>query len=130
MRPEKFLLLVLLVVSAGLFAACRGLPDGPSLSNVALNNITTNPTIGNPDLCCCRIVGTATNNNTAAVHVSITFSAFDADSKQISSIFFFIQDLQPNTTAPIDAPGFVYPCSNIKRLETSVHVSGIAFPPV
>jgi hypothetical protein len=130
MRLEKYLLMVLLLASAVSLAGCRGLPNGPTLSDVALNDINLNPTIGNPDLCCCRVVGTATNNNTAAVHVSITFSSFDANSKQISSIFFFIQDLQPNTTAPIDAPGFVYPCSNIKRLETSVHVSGIALPPV
>jgi hypothetical protein len=122
----------ILCLSAVLFASCRDLPVGPSLSAITVSNLTTQPTAQNPDLCCCRIVGTATNNNSASVHVSITISAFDNGElpKPLASLFFIIQDLQPNTSQQIDAAGFAFPCSLIKRLEADVHVTGIPYPPV
>ena len=125
-------LVTILFLSAMLLASCRGLPAGPSLSAITVSGLTTAPTASNPDLCCCRILGTATNNNTASVHVSITISAFDNGEvpKPLASLFYIIQDLQPNTSQTIDAAGFAFPCSLIKRLEADVHVTGIPYPPV
>jgi len=125
-------LVTILCLSAMLFTSCRGLPAGPSLSAITVSGLNTAPTASNPDLCCCRIIGTATNNNTASVHVSITISAFDNGEapKPLASLFYIIEDLQPNTSQAIDAAGFAFPCSLIKRLEADVHVTGIPYPPV
>ena len=111
-------------------AGCRGLPAGPSLSDVTLSNIALQSTTGNPALCCCRIVGAATNNNAVSVHVTLKFSAFDGViADPISKILFYIPDIPPGASRQIDAPGFVYPCQIIKRLTTEVDMKGIAFPP-
>jgi hypothetical protein len=111
--------------------ACRGLPTGPSLSAVAVTGISLQSTTGNPALCCCRVVGTATNNNSVTVYLSIQFSAFDntARTDPIAKILYFIQDLQSGTSRAINAPGFIFPCAAITRLQTALSVKGIAFPP-
>jgi hypothetical protein len=115
-------------------AACEDSPTGPSLTNVTVQNLSLASTTGNPGLCCCRVVGSARNANTVPVHVTIKFEAHDQpNSEPLSTILFFIKDLQPGATAPIDAPGFIFPCatlpSGIGNVRTEIEVRGIAFPP-
>lgn len=131
MRPRTPLLVLAMTValtSLGI-SSCHGLPTGPSASAVVLSNLTLQSTTGNAALCCCRIAGTARNDNRIPVHATIKFSAFDASSSDaISTILFFIEDMDPGVTRPIDAPGFIFPCNAIKRLQTQVDVKGLAFP--
>lgn len=110
---------------------CRGLPQGPSLANVTVSPLRLEPTLDDPALCCCRIVGSVRNDNTVPVHATFKFSAFDGERAQaISSILFFVPDLQPRTERPIDAHGFIFPCNVIKELKTELDIKGIAFPPL
>jgi hypothetical protein len=105
-------------------------PQGPSLSNVVLHNVSLMSTTGNTALCCCHVVGTAQNNNSVPVDLTLTFTAFDANGNTLASIVQFVPDLGPGTTGPIDAPGLVLPCNAISNIKTAVSVSGIAFPPL
>jgi hypothetical protein len=116
---------------------CEDSPTGPSLSAVTLQNMALASTTGNPGLCCCRVVGAARNGNTVPVHVTIKFQAANpnpaAADEPLSTILFFIRDLQPGATAPIDAAGFVFPCATLGNsfgnVRTEIDVKGIAFPP-
>jgi hypothetical protein len=127
--PTQALAAVMCATALGV-AGCRGLPAGPSLSDVTLSNIALQSTTGNPALCCCRIVGAARNDNGVSVHVTLKFSAFDGViADPITKILFYIGDIEPGGSRQIDAPGFVYPCQVIKRLTTEVDMKGIAFPP-
>jgi hypothetical protein len=110
--------------------ACRGLPAGPSLSNVAVGSLTLQPTIGNPSLCCCRVVGSVANNNAVPVHATFKFDALDDRGESMARILYFVADLAPRTERPIDAHGFIFPCSAIRQLTTEVDVKGITFPPL
>jgi hypothetical protein len=124
-------------VSLGAFglAACEDSPTGPSLTNVTLQNLALTSTTGNPGLCCCRVVGTARNGNSVPVHVTIKFDAANPNSttEPLSTILFFIKDLQPGASAPIDASGFIFPCAtlsnDIRNVRTEIEVKGITFPP-
>jgi hypothetical protein len=122
------------VIGAALVAmapGCRGLPQGPSLANVTVSPLRLEPTLDDPALCCCRIVGSVRNDNKVPVHATFKFSAFDGERAQaISSILFFVPDLQPRTDRPIDAHGFIFPCNVIKELKTELDIKGIAFPPL
>lgn len=110
---------------------CRGLPQGPSLSNIAVSSLRLEPTLDDPALCCCRVVGSVRNENRVPVHATFKFSAFDGErTNAISSILFFVPDLQPGAERPIDAHGFVFPCTVIKELKTELDIKGIAFPPL
>jgi len=114
-----------------LAGACRGLPTGPSLSAVTVGALSLEPTIGNPAQCCCRVVGTVRNDNAVAVHATFKFSAIgDAPDDPLATILYFVSDLEPRSVRPIDAHGFIFPCSAIKQLETELDVKGIAFPPL
>lgn len=106
-------------------------PTGPSLSDVQLSGITTAPTAGDRSLCCCRVVGTATNRNGVPVHVTLKFSAYQTPtaSEPLSTLLYFIKDFQPGASHAVDAPGFIFPCSVINNLKTEVEVRGITFPP-
>lgn len=111
-------------------AACRGLPAGPSLSNVTVSSLSLESTIGNPGLCCCRVVGSVSNANTVPVHATLKFDALDERGESLARIQFFVADLEPQVTRPIDAHGFIFPCDAIKQLTTEVDVKGITFPPL
>ena len=111
-------------------AACRGLPAGPSLSNVTLGTLRLEPTIGNTSLCCCRVVGTVANNNSVPVHATLKIDALDDRGESLARVLFFVPDLEPRTERPIDAHGFIFPCSAVKQLKTEVDVKGITFPPL
>ncbi|HEY8550554.1 MAG TPA: hypothetical protein VIL35_11405 [Vicinamibacterales bacterium] len=115
-------------------AACEDSPTGPSLSAVTVQNLSLRPTTGNPGLCCCHVVGTARNDNTVPVHVTIKFAAFNQpNADPLSTILYFIKDLQPGQTHAIDAPGFIFPCNaipeGIRNVRTEIDVKGITFPP-
>jgi hypothetical protein len=111
-------------------AGCTQPPLGPSLTSVTLDGISLQPTQGNATLCCCRVVGGATNRNSVAVHVTLKFAAFDGTSdKAIGTVFYFIKDLQPNQRANIDASGFLFSCSQAKQLKTEIDVNGLITPP-
>lgn len=115
---------------------CEDAPVGPSLSSVTLSNLSLRSTTENPGLCCCHVVGTARNGNSVPVHVTIKFAAFnrpEPGADPLSTILYFIKDLQPGATHAIDAPGFVFPCttlpSGIGNVRTEIEVKGITFPP-
>ena len=88
-------------------AACEDSPVGPSLSAVPVTNLGLKPSQGNPGLCCCHVTGLARNDNSVAVHVTIKFSAFNAPpgpnapAEPLSTILYFIKDLQPGQTHQI-----------------------------
>lgn len=130
MRIRLAVLIALLSVVAFAGAACRGLPAGPSLSNVTVGTLTLQPTIGNPGLCCCRVVGTVANNNEVPVHATLKFDALDDRGESMARILFFVADLEPRTTRSVDAHGFIFPCAAVKQLKTEVDVKGITFPPL
>ena len=112
-------------------SSCRGLPNGPSLADLNVGPLRLEPTIGDPALCCCRVVGSVRNSNRVPVHVTFKFSAFDGErADPISTILFFIPDFEPRTDRPIDAHGFIFPCNAIRQLKTDVDIKGIAFPPL
>ena len=65
------------LASLSVMISCQGSPTGPSLTNLLLESLTLQATSQTATLCCCRVVGTATNLNDVPIHVSIKFSAFD-----------------------------------------------------
>jgi hypothetical protein len=129
LRRTSFLWLALLAVLASSWS-CRGLPNGPSLSNVQVSALTLQPTIGDNSLCCCRVVGSVRNLNSVPVHLTFKFEAFDGERPgRISSILYFVDDLEPQAERQIDAHGLLYPCQVIKELKTDVRIKGLANPP-
>jgi hypothetical protein len=48
----------------------------------------------------------------------------------MARILYFVADFEPGTSRPIDAHGFIFPCSAVRQLKTEVDVKGIAFPPL
>jgi hypothetical protein len=128
-------------ISALAIAACEDAPVGPSLGAVPVAVTALRPSQqDNPGLCCCHVLGTARNDNSVPVHVTIKFSAFNVprppngpDPDPLSTILYFIRDLQPGQTHQIEAPGFIFPCNTIpegiKNVKTEVEVKGITYPP-
>lgn len=115
-------------------AACEDAPTGPSLGAVPVTNLGLKPSQGNPGLCCCHVTGTARNDNSVTVHVTIKFAAFNTpNGDPLSTILYFIKDLQPGQTHQIEAPGFIFPCSQIpegiRNVRTEVEVRGVTYPP-
>ena len=117
----------LMCVAAAFSSSCRGIPTGPDLKNLTVN-YSTQATTADAGACCCRVVGTATNQNTETVHVTIKFTAIDAQNAEISRTLYFIKDFQRGATHQIDAAGFVFPCSSIDRVTAEVEVRGITSP--
>ncbi len=110
--------------------ACQNLPAGPSLSNLAVSSLAWRSTSGDANLCCCRVTGRATNNNSVAVHVTLKFSGYDGQqASPIATTVYFISGLQPGATHNIDAAGFIVPCSAINSLKYEVELKGLASPP-
>lgn len=110
-------------------ASCRGLPEGPSLSNIVVSNITLTSTTGNRALCCCRVAATARNNNRVPVHLTIKYSALDGvDTEPIATVLQFVPDLWPGTERAVEAAGLIVPCQAIRDLKTEVDVRGITYP--
>jgi hypothetical protein len=108
---------------------CNSSPVGPTLSDVDVTTPAIRPSTNNPALCCCRVVGTAVNHNSVAVHVTIKYKAFDGvRADPLATVLYFIKDFQPGDTQPIDASGFLYPCNAIKSVQMEVGVRGIIFP--
>ena len=117
----------LMCVAAVLSSSCRGIPTGPDLKNLTVN-YSTSATTADTSACCCRVVGTAINRNTEAVHVTIKFTALDAQNAEISRTLYFIKDFQRGATHQIDAAGFVFPCASIARVTAEVEVRGLTSP--
>jgi hypothetical protein len=113
-------------------AGCTKGPTGPSLSAVSVTGITPEnlkPTAGSAATCCCRATGRATNQNSVPVHVSLKIAGYDsAGTDPLSTVFYFIPELQPNASHDIDASGFVVPCDAIKQLKIEVDVRGTTGP--
>ena len=120
-------------------AACADSPTGPSLSAVPVTNLGLKPSQNNPGLCCCHVTGQARNDNSDSVHVTIKVSACNAPpgpnapAEPLSTILYFIKDLQPGQTHQFEAPGFIFPCNQIpegiRNVKTEVEVKGITYPP-
>jgi hypothetical protein len=129
-RYTRYGLMTGMVAGLAAMASCTQPPLGPSLSSVTLDGVSMQPTQGNATLCCCRVVGGATNKNTVAVHVTLKFAAFnDTDKDALGTIIYFIKDLQPNQRAPIDASGFLFSCSKATHMKTEIDVNGLISPP-
>ena len=65
------------------------------------------------------------------VQATLTITAFDADRvRPISKVLFFVNDFRPGTERPIDAHGFIFPCTIIKDLATEVDIRGMTSPPL
>jgi hypothetical protein len=111
------------------FAACVGLPTGPSLNSIVVTNLRTQPTLGDASLFCCHVVATARNNNTVGVHATFKFATFDAAQQEISRGVFFIGNFAANTSREIDAPGFVFPCNRVRDVKYELSVRGLTEPP-
>jgi hypothetical protein len=118
--------------------ACEDFQTGPSLSAIAIEQALVSTT-DNPSICCCRVTGTVTNNNDVAVHVTITWAAFENAQavEPFARIVHFINDLQPSQVKSFDtlpefngpgASGFLVPCSAIGDLRREVDVNGLVFP--
>lgn len=122
----------MVITVAALASGCENLSTGPSLSNVVLSAFTKQPTTDerDPSLCCCRAVGTVTNRNTVPIYVSLTITAFDLSGSSISRALYFVPDVAPGQTAPIDAPGFLVPCNGIGHFEAQVKIRGLTDPPL
>ena len=116
-----------ILVAAFASSSCRGTPVGPDLRNLTVNYATQSTTT-DAGACCCRVVGSAVNRNTEAVHVTIKFTALDARNEEISRTLYFIKDFQRGATHQIDAAGFVFPCASISRVTAEVEVRGITSP--
>ena len=127
-------------ISALGVSGCEDAPVGPSLGAVPVAVTGLKPSLGNPGLCCCHVLGTARNDNSVPVHVTIKFSAFNTpptasapNPDPLSTILYFIRDLQPGQSHQIEAPGFIFPCNQIpegiKNVKTEVEVKGITYPP-
>ena len=129
--PRTLLLIAGAIAASVALGSCDRSPTGPSLANVALSGVTLQSTVGNASLCCCRVVGTATNQNDRPVHVTLKFSAFDGQNAlPLSTVVYFIEDLQPRATHRIDASGFLFSCARIADLKTEIDVrSPDDFPP-
>lgn len=130
MNLRAGLLPVVVCAAALTVAGCQSLPTGPSLTAFEITNIAGQPTIGDRSLCCCHVVGTATNRTTVPLHATITFSGFDTRDKEISKIVYFMQDVAPGQTRNINAPGFIVPCNAITRFSWEVKVRAVTYPPL
>jgi hypothetical protein len=126
--PLWSLVLLLCLASAG----CEQLPNGPSLSNVALTGFSKLATTDNQDssLCCCRAVANATNKNSVPIYLSITLSAVDSRGSTMSKVLFFVPDVAPGQTVQVVAPGFPFPCNAIASFSPEVKVRGLTDPPL
>ena len=133
MRFESLLsarLIGLLLALVSLALGCNSSPVGPTLSDVDVTAPVIRPSTNNPALCCCRVVGTAVNHNSVAVHVTIKYMAFDGVRQDpLVTVLYFIKDFKPGDTQPIDASGILFPCNAIKSVQMEVGVRGILFPP-
>ena len=110
-------------------SGCGQPPLGPSLSSVTLENVSLQSTAGDASLCCCRAVGRATNRNTVAVDVTVKFSAFSgSDPIPLATVVYFIENMRPNESQPIDASGFLFSCARITDLKSEIDVKGLSSP--
>lgn len=124
-------LLPFIVILIGIAATsgCEGLPAGPSLADVAVSNLRTQSTIGDNNLCCCHVLGTARNNNAVALHATLKFALVDAGQQEISRVVYFIENFQPGATHQIDAGGFLFECARARDIRYEVSVRGLTSPP-
>jgi hypothetical protein len=123
---------VMMIVAVAFAAsACENLETGPTLSNVVLSALAKEATteVHDASLCCCRATGTATNRNTVPVYLTVTLTALDLRGAAISKVLFFMPDIPPGQSAPIDAPGFIFPCNSISQFTAEVKVRGLTEPP-
>jgi hypothetical protein len=124
--------LAALGLAVGLAASgCNSSIVGPSLLDVTVSAPVTVPSGTNRALCCCRVTGTAVNNNAVPVHVTLKYKAFDGLREDpLATVIYFIKDLQPGATHAIDASGVLYPCNEVQSVQMEVNVRGITFPPL
>lgn len=123
-----------LVVAGVLFAACEGMPAGPSLADTPLTNVGLRPTLANDaTACCCHVTGVLRNNNAVPVHVTVKFAAFQTPTSPdpFASIVYFVEDLPAGASHNVDAAGFLVPCNaiNPSLLRKEVSVRGLSAPP-
>lgn len=112
-------------------AACHNLPAGPSLSSVSITAPSLQSTTGNPGQCCCHIQSTATNANAVAVDLTIKFSAYNKldPADAFAKIVFFVPNLGPGASSPVDAPGLIVPCAAVDKILYELEVKGLTSPP-
>ena len=119
----------IILIGLALSSGCEGLPAGPSLADVAVTNLRTQPTIGDNNLCCCHVLGTARNNNAVALHATLKLAAVGANQQEISRVVYFIENFQPGASHQIDAGGFLFECARVRNIKYEVSVRGLTSPP-
>lgn len=120
------LIIMAMVVMTASGAACDRTPVGPSLSKVTVDGVALAPTAGNAELCCCRVVGTATNLNDVPVHATLKFSGFDGeDPVPLATAVYFLDAMPAHQPQRFEASGFFLSCARIKDLKTEVSVRGL-----
>lgn len=120
--------LAVIIIGLAATSGCEGLPAGPSLADVVVSNLRTQPTIGDANLCCCHVIGTARNNNAVPLHATLKFAAIDANQREISRVVYFIENFQPGASHQIDAGGFLFECARVRNIKYEVSVRGLASP--
>lgn len=127
------LLACLFALALGLSGCADVTPTGPSLADIQITGLRLSPTTENPGLCCCRVLGTATNRNTVPVHVTLEISAYGIPpgADPLASLVYFIKDFQPGATHQIEASGILFPCNAISpALKYEIEVRGLTYPPL
>ncbi len=126
-RPRVAASVAALSLVAAMASACGDrAPLGPSLSRVTVQDVTLQATAGNADLCCCRVVGTAINDNDERVHVTLKFSGFDGtDPVPIAVAVYFLEDMPTQQPQHFEASGFFLNCSRVKNVKTEIEVRGL-----
>ncbi|HEY6210768.1 MAG TPA: hypothetical protein VIW45_00720 [Vicinamibacterales bacterium] len=121
---------LLCIIAATL--ACENLSPGPSLTNISLSPFGKQPTTDTKDatLCCCRATGTITNNNRVPVYVQMKLTALDLKGSAIEKVLYFVSDLGPGQTAPLDVAGFFVPCVSIGSFTPEISIKGLTEPPL
>jgi len=129
MKTRRRFAVLVLIGAAFATAQCQGTPVGPSLANVVIADLQWRPTLeNNPTLCCCHLAGRATNNNSVAVHATMTITTYKQASKLVT-VDYIMKDMPPGGTYQIDAAGFIVPCNEITGWNYELAVKGITFPP-
>jgi hypothetical protein len=129
MNTRRRFAVLVLIGAAFATAQCQGTPTGPSLANMVVADLQWQPTIDNsPTLCCCHLLGRATNNNSVAVHATLTVTTYK-QSEKLLSVVYMMKDVPPGATRQIDAAGFMVPCNEITGWNYELSVKGITYPP-
>ena len=128
-RLVRLSILLALAVSA---ISCQGTPTGPSLANMLVSGLSWQPTMSvaaADEVCCCHLRGQTTNQNTVAVHATLTIRTYKQQA-ELPSVVYIMKDIPAGGVRQFDIAGFVVPCGEITGWNYSLEVKGITYPPI